>query len=113
MGDILTGAERAEDVAGLETGRGARRARGERGVLHIHKERLALDVRKAQVDAARVGRFGRGGRQAEEARESEEGGQGRKSEDKGGEESEEGEGEEGRGGDPSLVGGERCRYGRR
>ena len=57
MGNIIGRAQRAEDVARLQAGRGTRRARGERGVLHRHKERLALNVRKREVYTARVAGF--------------------------------------------------------
>ena len=38
MGDIIGRAQRAEDIARLQAGRGTRRARGKRGVLHRHEE---------------------------------------------------------------------------
>jgi hypothetical protein len=57
VGDIIGRAQRAEDIARFQAGRGTRRTRGKCGVLHRHKERLALDVRKREVHAARVAAF--------------------------------------------------------
>lgn len=68
MGNIVGGAQRAEDVARLQAGRGTRRARGERGVLHRHEERLALDVRKREVYTTWVAAFRCRGPVAEDVR---------------------------------------------
>jgi hypothetical protein len=57
VGDVIGRTQRAEDVARLQAGRGTRRARGQCGVLHCHEERFALDVRKREVDTARVAAF--------------------------------------------------------
>src|SRR3972149_1429750 len=50
---LVVAPERAQHVRGLERGRGARRARGHRDVLHRHDQRLALDEVEADVEVVR------------------------------------------------------------
>jgi hypothetical protein len=54
VGHVLTRTERTEDVGRLERGRRTGRAGRERNVLEVHNERLALDEREREVDAAGV-----------------------------------------------------------
>ena len=54
VGALVAVAERAQHVAGLQRGGRARAAAAERDVLERHQQRLALHVRKRDVDAAGV-----------------------------------------------------------
>src|SRR5574341_2028087 len=51
--ELVRAPERAQHVRGLERGRGARRARRHREVLHRHDQRLALDEVERDVDVVR------------------------------------------------------------
>lgn len=51
---LITAAERSEDVARLEGCGGAGTTRRKGDILESHQERLAFDVRKRDVDTARV-----------------------------------------------------------
>ena len=54
VSQVLVRAYRAQHVAGLQTGRGAGRARGQRDVLESHEEALALHTGEGEVDTAGV-----------------------------------------------------------
>jgi len=52
VGDVVTEAEGLEDVAGLESGRGAGRAGADGDVVDAHQERLAFHIDEAHVEIA-------------------------------------------------------------
>ena len=54
VSQVLVRAYRAQHVAGLQTGPGAGRARGQRDVLESHEEALAIHTGEGEVDTAGV-----------------------------------------------------------